>query len=99
MRQRVFLEIVFGGMSEWASDHDWYTAEDILDDELKRAGIGLVTGGGYGCNMDVEVFDLEQGLALIRTVLRRLRVARSTFINCYEPNRVKYPVYDEGERR
>jgi hypothetical protein len=91
-----FLEIVlqsddftFGGRDE---------LEDPLDEALRAAELGEVTGGGTGMgisNIDVEVTDLSAGLALIRGVLRGLGVARSTVINQYEPQKVKHPVYEE----
>jgi hypothetical protein len=95
MSQRVFLVIMFNGIADWTSDHGWYEAQDFLDGELRQAGIGLVTGEGYGCNWDVEVIDLDQGLSLIRKVLRNFRVAHSTLIHCYKPVHVKYAVYNE----
>ena len=61
--EMTFLEIVlqaadftFGGRDE---------IEDPLDDALRSAGLGEVTGGGTGmgvCNIDVEVFELTPRL-------------------------------------
>jgi hypothetical protein len=91
----IFLEIVlqsadfsFGGRDE---------IEDPLGQALQAADLGEVTGGGTGMgisNIDVEISDLDAGLALIRTVLRRLGVAKSTVINQYAPHRVKHSVYE-----
>ena len=91
----IFLEIVlqsadfsFGGRDE---------VEDPLAQALQAADLGEVTGGGTGMgisNIDVEVTELEAGLALIRTVLRSLGVAKSTIINQYAPHRVKHSVYE-----
>eukprot|EP01031_Cornospumella_fuschlensis_P019507 gene19507-23906_t len=67
-------DFTFGGRDE---------IEDPLDDALRKAQLGEVTGGGSGrgiSNIDVEVTDPERGLAVIREVLRRLGVARSTII-------------------
>lgn len=95
MSNPTFLEIVlqsaeftFGGRDE---------VEDPLDDALREAGLGEVTGGGSGMgrlNIDVEVSDLEPGLDLIRIVLQRLGVAPSTVINQYQPARHTYSVYE-----
>jgi hypothetical protein len=92
----VFLEIVlssddftFGGRDE---------IEDPLNEALQAAALGEVTGGGTGMgrsNIDVEVRDLEAGLALIRSILSHLGVARSTVINQYEPIRARHGVYTE----
>lgn len=92
----VFLEIVllsndftFGGRDE---------IEDPLEEALLAAALGEVTGGGTGMgisNIDVEVTDLTAGLALVRSVLAQLGVARSTVIRRYEPERVDYPVYQD----
>lgn len=96
MEQTTFLEVVlqsadfeFGGRDE---------IEDPLDDALREAGIGEVTGGGTGMgvsNIDVEVNDLAAGLALVRRVLRALGVARNTVINQYQPTRLKHSVYED----
>jgi hypothetical protein len=70
--------------------------EDPLQEALEAAGLGEVTGGGTGmgvANIDVEVVDLERGLALVRQVLQQLGVAPSTVINQYEPTRIKHSVY------
>jgi hypothetical protein len=91
-----FLEIVlqsddfsFGGRDE---------LEDPLDEALRAAGVGEVTGGGAGMgvsNIDVEVTNLDSGLAVIRRVLAELGVARSTVINQYEPTRQVHRIYEE----
>jgi len=67
------------------------------------AGIGEVTGAGSGLgvsNLDVEVTDLDEGLALLRTVLQDLEVPPSTMIYLNQGDATKgtdkvtpYPVY------
>jgi hypothetical protein len=89
-----FLEIVLQADEFHFSGRD--EVDDPLDEALRRAGLGEVTGGGTGmgvCNIDVEVSDLTAGLALIRAVLGNLGVARSTVINQYKPERVRHPAY------
>jgi hypothetical protein len=90
-----FLEIVLVA-EEFIGCRD--EIEDPLDLALTEAGIGTVTGGGGGmgvCNIDVEVTDLDAGLAIIRRVLAELGVAESTEINQYKPIRRTYSVYVE----
>lgn len=70
--------------------------EDPLHEALEAAGLGEVTGGGTGmgvANIDIEVVDLERGLALVRQVLQQLGVAPSTVIKQYEPTGIRHPVY------
>ena len=95
MSETTFFEITllaaestFGGRDE---------IEDPLDDALKQAGIGEVTGGGSGmgiANIDVEVADPERGLALIREVLRNLGVAPSTIIRQSGSPYIEHSVYE-----
>lgn len=95
MNRTAFLEIVlksqdynFGGRDE---------IENPLDAALQEANLGEVTGGGSGpgsSNIDVEVNDLERGLALVRKVLRDLQVARSTTIIQRTPGFAVHRVYD-----
>jgi hypothetical protein len=76
-----FLEIVLESADFTFDGRD--EVEDPLHEALTAAGIGEVTGGGSGMgksNIDVEVSDLETGLALVRRVLRDLKVAASTVI-------------------
>jgi hypothetical protein len=81
MNDPAFFEIIllspdftFGGRDE---------IEDPLEDALRAAGLGEITGGGTGMgksNIDIEVTDAERGLVIIRDVLKRLGVAPSTII-------------------
>jgi hypothetical protein len=69
--------------------------DDPLDDALKQAGLGEVTGGGSGggkVNIDVETTDPDQGLALIRDVLRKLSVPSSTIIRQSGSPSIKHSV-------
>jgi hypothetical protein len=93
--QTTFLEIVLQSADFRFGGRD--AIEDPLGQALQAAGLGEVTGGGTGMgisNIDVEVVELEAGLALIRTILRDLGVARSTVINQYAPHKVKHLVYE-----
>lgn len=95
MNETTFFEIIlqsadfnFGGRDE---------IEDPLDEALQNASLGEVTGGGSGmgmCNIDVEVTDAEQGLMVIRQVLRRLEVAQSTVIRQSGSPSIRHSVYD-----
>ncbi len=72
--------------------------EDPLDEALRAAVLGEVTGGGSGMdsnNIDVEVSGLSAGLELTRRVLRSLGVARSTVIKQYDPVEKTHQVYEE----
>lgn len=90
-----FLEIIFRN-SDFAFDGRDEIG-DPLDQALAEAGVGEVTGGGTGpdeSNIDVEVTDLAEGLAVIKRVLQGLGVASSTVINQYDPERVTHRIYD-----
>jgi hypothetical protein len=76
-----FLEIVLESKDFTFNGRD--EVEDSLHEALTAAGIGEVTGAGSGMgksNIDVEVSDLEVGLALVRRLLGDLKVAASTMI-------------------
>lgn len=95
MSDTTFFEIIlqsadcnFGGRDE---------IEDPLDEALRNASLGEVTGGGSGMgvtNIDVEVTDAEQGLMVIRQVLQRLEVAKSTVIRQSGSPSIRHLVYD-----
>ena len=95
MTETTFFEIIlqsadfaFGGRDE---------IEDPLDEALNQANLGEVTGGGSGMgitNIDVEVGDPDQGLAIIRKVLRSLGVAKSTIIRQSSSPSIMHPVYE-----
>jgi len=95
MNETTFFEIIlrsadftFGGRDE---------IEDPLDDALRNAGLGEVTGGGTGMgisNIDVEATDASRGLSLIREVLQRLAVAPSTIIRQAGSPSVEHSVYE-----
>jgi hypothetical protein len=98
---RFFLEIILQSDDSAFLERD--EVEDSLQEALAAAGIGEVTGAGSGLgvsNLDVEVTDLEEGLALVRKVLRDLEVPPSTTIYLDEGSSSKetgkvtpYPVY------
>jgi hypothetical protein len=98
-----FLEIVLESRDFTFDGRD--EVENPLHEALTAAGIGKVTGGGSGMgksNIDVEVSDLEAGLALVRRVLRDLKVAASTVIYAQQGDQATrtgritaYPVYQQ----
>jgi hypothetical protein len=93
--ESIFLEIVLASADFKFAGRD--EIEDPLDEALQKAQLGEVTGGGSGedsSNIDVEVVDLHQGLTLIRRVLSDLRVAKSTYINQYDPEHVIHQIYE-----
>jgi hypothetical protein len=83
-----FLEIVLESTDFTLESRD--AVEDPLHEALTEAGIGEVTGAGGGMgksNIDVEVTDLEVGLAVVRRVLGDLKVAASTVIYAHQGDR------------
>ena len=69
--------------------------EDPLQAALKGEDLGEVIGGGSQmgtgknvvfCGLDIEVHDRDRGLALIRSVMRRLGAPPDTVIEEYLPN-------------
>ena len=97
----VFLEIIFQA-SDYAtmniSGRD--EIEDPLDDALAEVNVGEVTGGGSGSGVviiEVEIEDgknLEEGLSVIRNVLRSYKSPESTIIKRSNPCEVIYSVYE-----
>ena len=98
---RFLLEVVLQSDDSAFLERD--EVEDSLQQALAAAGIGEVTGAG-SClgvaNLDVEVTDLDAGLALVRKVLRDLEVPPSTMIYLVEGDATKgtdkvtpYPIY------
>jgi hypothetical protein len=93
-------DIRYLGGASGAGEHE---VEGSLQEALAAAGIGEVTGAGSGLgvsNLDVEITDLDAGLALVRKVLRDLEVPPSTMIYLNEGDALKgtdkvtpYPVY------
>lgn len=100
-QERFFLEVVLQSDDSAFLERD--EVEDSLQEALAAAGIGEVTGAGSGlgvANLDVEVTDLDEGLALVRKVLGDLEVPPSTMIYLNEGDASKgtgkvtpYPVY------
>jgi len=79
-QERSFLEVILQTADSTLARDD---VEDPLQEGLSAAGLGGVTGAGSGlgvCNLDVEVTDLEAGLALVRSVLREHHIPPSTMI-------------------
>ena len=76
---------------------DRFDIEDALGEALGE--VGEITGGGTMVDLSesdisVEVDDREEGLRIIREVLQGLKVAKSTVIVEYEPERIEHPVYE-----
>ncbi len=89
MSTPTFLEVVFKNADFPFGGRD--AVEEPLADALEEAGIGEVTGGGGGpetCNIDVEVSDLEKGLAIIRSTLSELGCPTSTEIHQHKPQHI-----------
>ena len=68
--------------------------EGPLQAALDAEDLGEITGGGSQmgertsiafCGLDVEVYDRDRGLALIRSVMRRLGAPPETIIEEYLP--------------
>ena len=90
-----FLEIVLQSRDFHLSGRD--EIEDPLDEALREAQLGEVTGGGSGAgssNIDVEVLDLPRGLEIIRRILQELGCAKSTCIIQYYPNKIIHEIYE-----
>ena len=102
-QERFFLEVILQAADFTLHARD--DVEDPLHDALTTAGLGEVTGAGSGLgvsNIDLEVNDLQAGLALVRRVLRELNVAPSTVIYLHEGDHARgtgrvtaYPVYQQ----
>jgi hypothetical protein len=100
---RCFLEVILQAADFTLHARD--DVEDPLHDALTATGLGEVTGAGSGLgvsNIDLEVNDLQAGLALVRRVLRGLNVAPSTVIYLHEGDHARgtgrvtaYPVYQQ----
>jgi hypothetical protein len=79
--------------------------EDPLSDELERAGLGFVNGGGTKatpdgsieyCYLDVQLTDLEGGISLIRAFLLRVGAPADTKITTYDPGKFADTLMDEA---
>jgi len=79
--------------------------EDPLQGALSREHLGEVTGGGSQladedtstilfCGLDIDVYDVERGIALLRRELIRLKAPMDTFL-LYEVNGQEFedPLY------
>lgn len=73
--------------------------EDDLEEILQERNLGEVWGAGAAtdgsfCDMSIVVSDLQEGLRVVRSVLRNYQVPPSTVINYHGPQLVTYAVYD-----
>ena len=75
--------------------------EDPLQAALDAEDLGKITGGGSQmgdgtsidfCGIDVEVYERERGLALIRSVMRSLGASPHTIIEEYLPTYREHPL-------
>jgi hypothetical protein len=96
----VFLEIVVkADEAATAGIESRDEIEDPLEQALSAAGVGEVSGGGGGSGVyvvDVEVAtedQFQEALAVIRGVLRELKVPPSTLIKRHKPKEASFPVY------
>jgi|SRR5579871_5167130 len=102
MVKDAFLEISFPDHSSTAMEIEGRDeVEDPIDDALKEAGIGKVTGGGggwdRGFNIDVEIEDernLAQALQIIRQVLKDLKASPEATITHRDGNDTEYSIYE-----
>jgi len=101
MVKDAFLEISFpvhSGAAMGIEGRD--EIEDPIDEALREAGIGEVTGGGGGCrgfNIDVEIEDernLAQALQIIRQVLKDLKASPEATIIHRDGNNTRYKIYE-----
>jgi hypothetical protein len=97
----VFLEVILNAEDfDQAGFEGRDEVEDPLHEALVAAGIGETSGGGGGSGVltiDVDLTDesrLDEGLAVLRAVLRDLNVPRSTVVKRHKPERVVYAVYE-----
>src|SRR5262245_36220953 len=76
--------------------------EDPLDEALRNAGIGSVTGGGSQlgegstvayCGLDVVVSDRDRGLEIIRRVMQTSECPRDAVVEEYLPDYSELPVW------
>ena len=85
--------------------------EDPLEESLTSSGAGVLTGGGEmlaapdadghreieWCGIDIDLFDFDGGLELIRTELKRLGAPKGTILE-YTLNGIAYQrdIYEAG---
>jgi len=96
MSEMTFFEVSFPIAADY-SVSDRHDIEDRLDEALRHAGLGEVTGGGTGlgkANIDIEVNDTQPALTLIRETLRFLAVPRSTVIRQSGSQSIYHSVYE-----
>ncbi len=85
--------------------------EDPLEESLTSSGAGVLTGGGAmlsapdadghreieWCGIDIDLFDFDSGLELIRTELKRLGAPQGTILE-YTVDGIAYErdIYEPG---
>jgi hypothetical protein len=97
----MMLQINFRDVSE---DFDRDLVEEALDAALEQEGLGQATGGGSfvdgsGCDISVDVSDVERGLYVVRQVLAQMQISPSTTIDEFNEDftsRVVHPLYTDG---
>ncbi len=73
--------------------------EDDLEEILQERELGEVWGAGAAtdgsfCDLSVCVYDLDEGVRVVREVLQRYQVPRTSVITYHGPESVSYPVYE-----
>ena len=75
---------------------------DPLNEILHDRGLGDVLGGGSQlgegdtidyCGVDIELNDLQQGLALLKSALQKLGAPQKSFIEEFLPEYFEHPVW------
>lgn len=94
----MYLEIVLEQHDLAAAGIGRDELEDPLEVAFKETKLGVVTGGGSGSKtaiIEVELWDaekLQEGIALMRKVLRENRAPGSTVIKQLEPELHVFPL-------
>jgi hypothetical protein len=73
--------------------------EDDLEKVLQDRQLGEVWGAGAAtdgsfCDLSILVSDLDEGVELVREILQRYQVPRSTKLTYHGPELVTYAVYE-----
>jgi hypothetical protein len=96
----VFLVV---NLFRWMTPVDRHHIEDKIDEVLQAAGLGEVSGGGgfvggvseeTQCDIDLKINDIEKAIPLLRQVLQELKVDPRTEIIRFEPEEIRYSVYE-----
>ncbi len=96
----ILIEIVFQAHDLLNQcQYDRHEIEDELEEAMELKAIGCVSGAGAGLgyvNIDVEIEDSKnrnKAVALIRRILKKLHVPRSTVLHIRGNTEERIPVY------